>query len=103
MIKTKQELATYIEADLSRYHLRKTAFHYYLFGDETFAVIRFLKRYRKTEYYYNTYNKRNPLSLLRFAVSFFLFRRMQLKYKLFLPLNVIGPGLYIPHRGGGNL
>ena len=75
MIKTKQELATYIEADLSRYHLRKTAFHYYLFGDETFAVIRFLKRYRKTEYYYNTYNKRNPLSLLRFAVSFFLYRR----------------------------
>ena len=26
---------------------------------------------------------------------------MQLKYKIFLPLNTLGPGVYISHRGGG--
>lgn len=101
MIKSRQELVDCIEADRSRYHLRKTALHYIFFGDETYAILRFLKRFRKTEYYYNTLNKRNPFSLFRFAYSFFIYRRMQLHYKLFLPLNVIGPGLYIPHRMGG--
>lgn len=101
MIKTRIDLNEYIKADLKRYHLRKNAISYFIFGDETYAVMRFLKRLRKTEFYYNTLNKRNPISFLRFAFSFFLYRRMQLHYKLFIPLNVVGPGLYIPHRGGG--
>ncbi len=103
MIQNKKTLKAYLQADFSRYHLRKNALIYYLFGDESFAVLRFLKRLRKTEYYYNTLNKRNPFSLVRFGLSFVLYRRMQLRYKLFIPLNVVGPGIYIPHRmGGGN-
>lgn len=101
MITTKKELKEYIKADRSRYTLRKNVLHYYLTGDETFGILLFLKRLRKTEYYYNTYSKKNPFSFLRFAISFVIYRRMQLHYKLFLPLNVIGPGLYIPHRMGG--
>lgn len=103
MIQCKNDLKEYIQADRSRYNLRKTALAYYCFGDETFAIILFLKRLRKTEFYYNTLNKRNPFSLLKFCLSFFFYRRMQLRYKLFIPLNVVGPGIYIPHRmGGGN-
>lgn len=103
MIQSKQTLKAYLQADFSRYNLRKNALIYYLFGDETFAILRFLKRLRKTEYYYNTLNKRNPFSFVRFGLSFVLYRRMQLHYKLFIPLNVVGPGIYIPHRmGGGN-
>ena len=49
----------------------------------------------------NTLNKKNPFKLLRFCWSFFLYRRMWDKYKLHVPLNVVGPGLYIPHRAGG--
>lgn len=44
---------------------------------------------------------RNVLKMIRFAFSFFLYRRMQLKYRILIPLNVVGPGLYIPHRFGG--
>lgn len=101
MIYTKSDLRYYIKSDLERYHLRKTWIHYFFSGDETYAVLRFLKRLRKTEYYYNTYSKCNPFSILRFAISFFIYRRMQLHYRLFVPLNVVGPGLYIPHRMGG--
>lgn len=101
MITTKKELKEYIEADRSRYRLRKNVLLYYLTGDESYGVLRFLKRLRKTEYYYNNLNRRNPVSLLRFGFSFFLYRRLQLKYKLFVPLNVVDKGLYIPHRWGG--
>lgn len=101
MIKTREELEYYIKTDMSRYIARKSWLHYYFFGDESFAIRRFLKRWRKTEYYFNTLNKRNPYKVIRFILSFFIYRRMQLKYSIFLPLNVIGPGLYISHRGGG--
>lgn len=101
MITTRKELKQYIDADMARYSKRKYNLLYYLCGDETGGVIRLLKRWRKTEYYYNTYNKHNPFSLLRFCWSFFIYRRMQLKYDILLPLNVVGPGLYIPHRVGG--
>lgn len=101
MITTKQQLREHIQMDMARYHKRRNYFCYFLFGDESFAIRRFLKIWRKTEYYYNTCNKKNPLSLFRFCVYFVIYRRMQLHYKLFLPLNVVGPGLYIPHRMGG--
>ena len=101
MITTKKQLKDYIEMDMSRYKKRRNWLCYFLFGDESYAIRRFLKIWRKTEFYYNTLDKRNPLSVLRFACFFFRYRRMQLHYKLFLPLNVVGPGLYIPHRMGG--
>lgn len=101
MITTRKQLREYIEADMSRYKKRKNYLSYFFFGDETFAIRRFLKIWRKTEFYYNTLNKKNFFALLRFSFYFVLYRRMQLQYKLFLPLNVVGPGLYIPHRMGG--
>lgn len=101
MITTKKELNYYISQDLSRYGKRKFFIFGWLMGDESFATQIFLRRLRKTEYYYNTYRKRNPFSLIRFYYSFFLYRRMWSSFKLHVPLNVVGPGLYIPHRGGG--
>lgn len=101
MIQTKQDLKEYIKKDRSRYILRPSFLHYYFFGDETYATLKFLKRLRKTEYYFNNLNRHNPFTYLRFAISFFIYRRLQLKYRLLIPLNVVGPGLYIPHRIGG--
>lgn len=101
MIKTKEDLREYILADESRYGKRKPALLGWFFGDEAYMTLKFLKRLRYTEYYLNTLNKKNPFKLLRFCWSFFLYRRMWDKYKLHVPLNVVGPGLYIPHRAGG--
>ena len=101
MIKTKSDLKDYINLDKARYKLRPTILHYYFFGDETFATLLFLRILRITEYCLNNINRRNPLSIIRFALFFFVYRRLQLRFKLFIPLNVVGPGLYIPHRMGG--
>lgn len=101
MIITKKDLKEYIKKDRARYVLRPSLFHYYFSGDETFATLLFLRRLRKTEYYMNNMKKSNLISVIRFAFSFFLYRRLQLHFKLFIPLNVVGPGLYIPHRMGG--
>lgn len=101
MVKTKTELYDYIKADFNRYGKRKPRFLGYFYGDETYSTLKFLKRLRLTEYYKNTLKKNNPFLLVRFIWSFFLYRRMWDKYKLHVPLNVVGPGLYIPHRAGG--
>lgn len=103
MITNKSILREYLAADLARYSRRSPAFLGYFYGDETLATQVFLKRLRRTEYYYNTMGgeNRNVLKMIRFAFSFFLYRRMQLKYRILIPLNVVGPGLYIPHRFGG--
>lgn len=103
MITNKEQLNEYLSADAARYSRRSPFFWGYFYGDETFGTQLFLRRLRKTEYYYNSLSKKNPLKLIRFAWSFFLYRRFQLRYKIFIPLNVCASGLYIPHRfGGGN-
>ena len=103
MIKNRKDLAFFIQTDRSRYHLRKPFVLGWLLGDENFQTIIFLKRLRLTEYYKNTLNKHNPFSVLRYAWSFYRYRRMWEKLKLHVPLNSVGPGLYIPHRGGWNI
>ena len=101
MITNRKELKEYLQADLSRYKGNPSFIRSIICGYESYGTKCLIKRWRKTEYYYNTLNKKNPLSLLRFGISFFLFRRMSLYYKIILPINVVGPGLYIPHRVGG--
>lgn len=103
MINTKDELKYYLAEDKKRYGQRKLFILGFLFGDETFGTQIFLRRLRKTEFYYNTLNKRNPISLLRFVYSFFIYRQLWNHYCLHIPLNVCGPGLYIPHRMGGGI
>lgn len=101
MISTKQELRQWIEQDRIRYKNRRWLILSWLFGEEKFGTQLFLKRLRKTEYYLNTLNRHNPFSVLRFYFSFFIYRRMWNYYGLHIPLNVCGPGIYIPHRKGG--
>lgn len=101
MITTKKELSDWIKQDKARYKNRKFLFLSWFFGDESYGTLVFLRRLRKTEYYYNTLNRRNLFSLFRFGYSFFLYRRLRYNYGLYIPINTCGPGLYIPHRGGG--
>lgn len=101
MINSKCELKKYIMADESRYGKRHYSILGWFFGDESYRTIKFLRRLRYTEYYFNTLNRKNPFSMLLFCWSFFLYRRMWDTLKLHIPLNTVGPGLYIPHRAGG--
>ena len=72
MITTKKELSDWIKQDKARYKNRKFLFLSWFFGDESYGTLVFLRRLRKTEYYYNTLNRRNLFSLFRFGYSFFL-------------------------------
>lgn len=100
MILTKKELKDAIKQDADRYGRRKFPLLGWFLGDETYGTLLFLKRLRKTEYYLNN-SKKNILYKIPFYISFILYRRLWDHYKLHVPLNVVAPGLYIPHRAGG--
>ena len=103
MIKTKKQLKEYIRADSSRYEKSRRRFKIlsFLYGDESYSTLRLLYFWRKTEYFYNTLDKKKPWSIILLCFNFFIYRQLQIKNRIILPLNVIGPGLYIPHRVGG--
>ena len=58
------------------------------------CVVRYLKSLRKYEYY------NNINSFLKFWWRY-RHRRLGLKYNLAIPINVVAPGLYLPHIEGG--
>ena len=70
MIKTKEDLREYILADESKYGKRKPALLGWFFGDESYVTLKFLKRLRYTEYYFNTLNKKNPFVSSQFRANF---------------------------------
>ena len=96
MIQTKAELKSYLKQDAiaNRIYSRRLYFIKLLYGNVNACVVRYLKATRKYEYYYNI---NSPFKYLWRLVH----RRLGLKYNLAIPINVVGPGLYIPHIEGG--
>lgn len=90
MITDKDSLAFYLAAD--RFALGKTRKRPKLFSDE---IWKFQILLRKYEYYMNT---RKSHSLL-FLVTRYRFHKLSVKLGFDVPLNVIGPGMKINHRG----
>ncbi len=98
MITSKQELLYYILEDAKankvdppggvRYYIRV------LYGNVNACVYRYLKSLRNYEYY------QNKKCILRYWYRFYN-RRLGIKYNLAIPINTIGPGIYIPHIEGG--
>ncbi len=99
MITTKQELRNAINADRARYHLRKPFFLGWFFGDENYNALRFLNVLRHLEYYTN--RPKNLLTIVPWIYYFLRHRRMRIKYGLYISVNTIEPGIYIPHYRGG--
>ena len=96
MIKTKKDLSNYLSADAQRNGI-KSKFDYWaklLYGNESAHAFRYLKAFRMYEYYSNIN------SPLRFFLRYY-HRRLGLKYRLAIPINTVGPGIYIPHFQGG--
>lgn len=93
MIKSKQDLKNYIEADKQANRI-----NYYLlrllYGDDGARVIRYLKSLRRLEYDMNT-------GSILYHWHRFINRRLGLKYGLCIVPNTVGKGLYIPHTQGG--
>ena len=96
MIDTRENLKFYIHSDFKANGIINK-YDYYLkliYGNVNACVIRYLISLRKYEFYSNI---NSPLKF------YWRYRNRQLglKYNLAIPINVVGPGLYIPHIEGG--
>ena len=97
MIRTRDELRYYIREDAKANMIDNGSMIYLLklfYGNVNACVFHYLKSLRKYEYYTNI---NSPLR----HYWRFLNRRLGLKYNLAIPINVVGPGLYLPHIEGG--
>ena len=100
MIKTKQDLKNNINADAIANGIDKDRWFFrflkILYRSENAIVFRYLKAVRKYEYYHNTN------SVLQYWYRFYS-NTLGVKYGLNVPINRVGPGLRIPHVGGGTI
>ncbi len=99
MIKTKEDLREYINADRARYHTRKPRFLGAILNDEAYYVTKFLYCLRKLEYYSN--NRASLFQKINYIYWFLRHRHLENKYGIRIAPNVVGKGLYIPHFAGG--
>jgi len=90
MITNKDSLAFYLAAD--RFALGKTRRHPRLFSDE---IWKFQILLRKCEFYKNTRSNHSLVALF----ARYRFHRLSVKLGFDIPMNVIGPGMKINHRG----
>lgn len=89
MIKSKDEYKKYIKYEKERY--------YKSYADITFEhkkLIKFLKLYRKNEYFHNCKKSKILLNYIDKK-----YNNLCLKYNMYLPINTIDMGLLIVHIG----
>lgn len=98
MIKSKTELQHYLAEDKSRYKaiVGKGYLIYLLklfIRSEDAICLHYLRVLRKYEYYHNTRSVLRLWYKIRHSI-------LEDKSGISIPINVVGPGLYIAHRGG---
>lgn len=103
MIKNKNDLKLYIEADLGRYvnfiSYNLKIFSLWIRGSESLPIWKFIYSLRHYEFYLN---KEEPLSLIEKIIKQywrFRYRHNELKYSIYIGTNTCGAGLKIMHPG----
>lgn len=99
MIQTKNELKEIIAKDRTRYEIRKPRFLGWLFGDETYSIVSYLKTLRYLEYY--SQHRCSISGFVMHCFYFFKHRRQRVKTGVYINVNTCGGGIYIPHCAGG--
>lgn len=100
LIKTKSDLREAITKDRLRYNY---SYKRYIIGlirkRDTSHALRLLYYLRKCEY---TYNNRSSSLFMKLSYMYYSFRytRLEFYYDTHIAMNVVGPGLWIPHMGG---
>ncbi len=98
MIKSKEDLKYYMEADLKSLGIKKINMKLRLGALFCPQIWKFQMKMRKLEYRKNCCCK-NKIGKLIFAVQYNMFKGYGLKLGFTIPLNVFGPGLAITHAG----
>ena len=97
MIKSKEDLKYYLREDLKDYPT-KNLLVLWLRGSESLLIVAFMLFLRKYEYYFNL-ESRNLFQFIKKHFWRFLYRHAQLRYSLFIGVNVAGPGFKLVHPG----
>lgn len=100
MIIYRSEIKEYIDADLD-FIKQRNLLILWLKGSEFYPIVKLITCLRHYEYYYNKAQV-SKLSLLEFFKKQwwrFFYRRTQLKYSLYIGVNVAGKGLHLIHPG----
>lgn len=105
MIQTKEDLNFYLREDAKRNGVSSSPIIRFLkliAGLDNYKVYIYLRILRKCEYHNNNKNKKISSRCL---LQYFKIRlyRLGSKYNIFIPINVSGYGLRIPHITGGIL
>ena len=96
MIKTKNDLKTFIKRDRFMNGIKRNGLFYDIYLHAVKLNIKFLYYLRKEEYYTNC-----KFFGSRFILLYYRYRKKKLGVKLgfSIPANVFGPGLSLPHYG----
>lgn len=100
MITTKSEIKEYIDADLG-FMKQRNLLVLWLKGSESYPIVKLITCLRHYEYYFNKAQvaKLSPLEFFKKQWWRFFYRRTQLKYSLYIGVNVAGKGLHLIHPG----
>lgn len=96
MIQTKEDLRYYLNQDRnSTSHITRLV-RWITYSDE-YIPCRFMRTLRFYEYYLNT--KRNIFNIIPYLWYWWTYRRMKVKYGIYIMPNTLGPGAKIVHPG----
>lgn len=96
MIKTKEDLKKYIDADFKSQGMKKPFFARFTYG-ENWALFSYMRNLRYLEYYIN--KKKRPWDYVFYSYRFLKHRRNCLKYQINISPNTVGPGFKLVHPG----
>ena len=92
MIKSKADYQNFIKVEAAAYHKSYPDFTY-----EHRILIKFLKLYRKVEYFHNC--RKDLIGKIYYQLLLKKYQRQEIKYQIFLSINTIDIGLRIIHVG----
>lgn len=96
MIKTRKDLKEYIAADFKAFKFKHPFLAKFTYS-ENGAMFRYLKTLRYLEFYTN--KKQYPWDKIIRAFLFLKWRRMNIRYQLYIEPNIMGKGCALVHHG----
>ena len=93
---TKSDLKEWIREDYRSYDIKHPLLSQ-LSWSENYSMFAYVRNLRYLEYYTN--KKQKPWDKLFKAWYFLKWRRLNLKYQLYIQPNCVGPGLHLVHHG----
>lgn len=97
MIKTKEDLCYYIEADFRRSGMKHPLLARLTYGEHD-VTRRYLNTLRHLEFYLNN-KHRNFFSRMMYGYYFLRHRRNCIRWNMYIMPNTCGKGLVLPHPG----